>query len=43
MWQLRAGLAGLLIITTPELIVPAGQTVYWTIGSDAASSSASAS
>jgi hypothetical protein len=29
-------------ITTPELVVPAGQTVYWTIGSDAATSSASA-
>jgi hypothetical protein len=29
-------------ITTPVLTVPAGQRVYWTIGSDAATSSASA-
>lgn len=30
------------IIRTPELIVPPGQRVYWTIGPDAASSYASA-
>ena len=35
-------IGGSLPITTPVLIVPPGQTVYWTIGSDAASSSASA-
>jgi hypothetical protein len=35
-------IGGMGPITTPELIVPAGQTVYWTIGSDPATSSASA-
>jgi hypothetical protein len=35
-------LGGSSPIRTPKLIVPAGQNVYWTIGSDPASSFASA-
>jgi hypothetical protein len=44
-WQVRLladPVGSSATIRTPELIVPPGQRVYWTIGPDAASSYASA-